>query len=436
MDYFLEQTINGLSLGCMYAFIALGYTMVYGIIKLINFAHGEFFMFGGVMGYFSLLYVPVEKLPLPGPAASLVGLLVAILVAAFSTAIFAVLCERLVYKPLRGEGRVAATVSSIYALLFVVFLWNPLAKRFSSVGAGLLLAGSLWLALSYLPRYTDRHTRGAKPGGRIAALLTALGVSLALQNGGIWIFSASPRAWPAMKTFLSWEDLEGRIQRSGTGMGAAPGEGVGEGESAGYTVPGNLYRLEAGKKRFVFYEGQELTTAMLENQRSRGAGLFGDLPLSNAWKKALVFLSLLVSGLLLYFLVVHTNLGKAMRAVSYNHDAARLMGIDTNRVITFTFFIGAFLAGIGGVLWGLRYGKIDPYMGFLPGLKAFVAAVVGGIGSIPGAILGGVALGLIETLVAAYGFSAYRDAVAFVVLIVILLVKPSGFFGSFEGEKV
>jgi branched-chain amino acid transport system permease protein len=430
MDYFLEQAVNGLSLGCMYAFIALGYTMVYGIIKLINFAHGEFFMTGAVLGYISLHTVPVETLPLPEGLAPAAGLLVAILVAAFGTAAFAVLCEKLLYKPLRGEGRIAAVAAALYGLLFVLLLWKPVSGV-SVLLATALLFGGVWALLAVLPRHTDHWSRSRMPGGRIAALLTALGLSLALQNGGVWLFSATPRAWPESKAFLTWDQIRERYAPARTAE-AEPGE-------AKAKLDANLFRIEGLDSKVVFYRGQTLGAAQmakLAELEKTERGLFIGHPFSTNVKKVMVFVALVVSGALLWVLVIHTNLGKAMRAVSYNADAARLMGINANQVIAFTFFIGAFIAGVGAVLWGVRYGKVEPYMGFLPGLKAFVAAVLGGIGSIPGAILGGVLLGLVETLVAAYGFSAFRDAVAFVILIVILLVKPSGLLGGFEGEKV
>lgn len=482
MEYFVEQAVNGLSLGCMYAFIALGYTMVYGIIKLINFAHSEFFMVGAFLGFLSLHYLPAERLPLPGDLPIYAGLVVAVLVAAFGTAIFAVLCEKLLYKPLRGEGRIAALLAAIYGVVFALFLWAPISSS-SGVLALVLLIGGCWLILTYLPKYTDRFSRARSPGGRIAALLTALGLSLALQNAAVWIFTATPRAWPEAKKFLTWPELESKYvapQAPGTqdppanpippeasptspatpagqdpnGAPAAPDASTAPAPASTAPPPAssgmeptpvlpkldaNIFHFDGTNRPIDFYKGQSIgpgQQAKLDKLKAEHDGLYQEDPFSTNTKKIMVFVALMISGALLYLLVIHTNLGKAMRAVSYNADAARLMGINANQVISFTFFIGAFLAGIGGVLWGVRYGKIEPYMGFLPGLKAFVAAVLGGIGSIPGAILGGILLGLTETLVAGYGFSAFRDAVAFVILIVILLVKPSGLLGGFEGEKV
>jgi branched-chain amino acid transport system permease protein len=168
-------------------------------------------------------------------------------------------------------------------------------------------------------------------------------------------------------------------------------------------------------------------------------GFYVDAPIAVGAKKGLIIASLLVSFGLLWLLVHKTSYGRAMRAVSYNPEAAQLMGIASGRVIAVTFFVGAFLAGFGGVIWGIRYGKVEPFMGSLAGLKAFIAAVIGGIGSLPGAVLGGILLGVLEVMIPAYlpsEYSGYKDAMAFVALIVILLVKPSGLLGRWEGQKV
>lgn len=289
----VQQLINGISLGSIYALIALGYTMVYGIIKLINFAHGDVFMIGAFVGFYSITVMEVSFFP-------------ALLLAMTTCAIFGVLIERIAYKPLRNATR-------------------------------------------------------------IAALITAIGVSLLIEYGTIYVRGAQPEAYPnsvlPSKTF----------------------------DIFGITV------------------------------NSQSILILG------------VSLALMI---ILQFIVHKTKTGKAMRAVSYDADAARLMGINVDNTISATFAIGSALAGAAGVIFGIYYVKIEPLMGIIPGLKAFVAAVLGGIGIIPGAMVGGLVLGVIEALVSAVGYSLWRDGVAFVVLILILIFKPSGLFGKNIREKV
>ena len=372
MEYFLEQLLNGLSLGCIYAFIALGYTMVYGIIKLINFAHGEFFMVGAFAGYFVLIGGGVERLGLPHPLGVVVAAGVAILIAALVSGVLAVVTERLAYRPLMGASR-------------------------------------------------------------IAALLTALGVSLLLQNLGIQAFTAEQKGFPELRRYVPAEQIE-----------ALDGETFSGSTYALFEVEASTGGLNEIRE-VLAVRGEPFEASSFEevaDRQWRGepvAGIYIEQNLSTASRKWLIIVSLAVSFGLLNLLVNHTNMGRAMRAVSYNPEAARLMGIASGRVISTTFFIGAFLAGIGGVIWGIRYGKVEPFMGFLPGLKAFIAAVLGGIGSLPGAVLGGVLLGVLEVLIPAYlpsEYTGYKDAIAFVALIVILLVKPSGLLGKWEGDKV
>jgi len=288
----VQQLINGISLGSIYALIALGYTMVYGIIKLINFAHGDIYMVGAYVAFFATTYLKLSFFP---------ALLLAMVVAA----IVGVIIERLAYRPLR-----------------------------------------------YAPR--------------IAILITAIGVSLLLEYGGILLVSPQPRTFPAI--------FQAEV----------------------YTF-GNI----------VVNSQQVLILA--------------------------VALSLMV---ILTYVVQRTKIGKAMRAVSFDTDAAKLMGIDVDRIISITFAIGSALAAAAGMLVGVYYNSIDPLMGILPGLKAFVAAVLGGIGIIPGAMVGGVLLGIIEALVSGFISSTFRDAAAFAILIIILLFKPSGLLGKNVREKV
>lgn len=289
----VQQLVNGISLGSIYALIALGYTMVYGIVKLINFAHGDVFMVGSFIGFYSITVLDLGFFP-------------ALLISMVACAIFGVLIERIAYKPLRNATR-------------------------------------------------------------IAALITAIGVSLFIEYGTIYVRGAQPEAYP---------------------------DGV---------VPIKSLELFGVK-----ISGQSL----------------------------LILGTSVILMILLQFIVHKTKIGKAMRAVSHDMDAARLMGINVNNTISATFAIGSALAGAAGVVFGVYYTKIEPLMGIIPGLKAFVAAVLGGIGIIPGAMTGGLLLGVIESLVSAAGYSLWRDGVAFVVLILILIFRPAGLFGKNIREKV
>lgn len=288
----LQQLVNGLSLGSIYALIALGYTMVYGIIKLINFAHGDIMMVGAYSGWFAITVLHLPFLP-------------ALLFSMVCCALLGVLIERIAYKPLRNASR-------------------------------------------------------------IAALITAIGVSLFLEYGGMLLVTAQVRTYPPV-------------------------------------FPETMYVVGG-----VYFK-------------------YGDIVM-------LVTSVVLMS--LLHFTVQYTKVGKAMRAVSFDQEAALLMGINTNNIISFTFAIGSALAAAAGVLMGVYFNTIDPLMGIIPGLKAFVAAVLGGIGIIPGAMVGGLMLGLVESIVSGLGASTWRDAVAFLILILVLIIKPSGLFGKNVREKV
>lgn len=292
MELFIQQLVNGLFLGSIYALMALGYTMVYGIIKLINFAHGEVYMIGGFIGYFLINQLKLGFFP-------------ALILSMIGCAILGVVIEFLAYRPLR------------------------------------------------------RSTR-------IAALITAIGVSYFLQNIMIYFFSSNTRPFPQV-------------------------------------VEMKTYHL-------------------------------GFLRITNI--QLLILAISLILMILLQLVVKKTKMGKAMRAVSVDPDAAQLMGINVDRTISFTFALGSALAAAGGMLIGLYYNSIDPMMGVVPGLKSFVAAVLGGIGIIPGAALGGFVIGLIETITTAIGFSDYKDAVVYAVLIIILLVRPAGILGKNIKEKV
>ena len=288
----LQQLVNGLILGGVYALLALGYTMVYGIIKLINFAHGDIYMIGAFMGYYLINILKFN-------------FFLSLILAMIGTAILGVVIEFLAYRPLRNSTR-------------------------------------------------------------IAALITAIGVSFLLQYGMIFFVGANTRSFPQVIK----------------------------------TVRFNL----------------------------------GPISISN--------IQLLILGISIFlmvalqFIVQKTKMGKAMRAVSVDSDAAQLMGINVNRTISFTFALGSALAGAAGVLIALYYNSLEPLMGMTPGIKSFVAAVLGGIGIIPGAALGGFVIGLLETFATALGLSDFRDAIVYAILIVILLIRPAGILGKNVKEKV
>lgn len=288
----IQQLVNGISLGSIYALIALGYTMVYGIIKLINFAHGDVFMIGAFIGFYAIAKWELGFFP-------------ALLLAMAVCAVFGVLIERIAYKRLRNATR-------------------------------------------------------------IAALITAIGVSLLIEYTTIFFRGAQPAAYP-----------------------------------------------EVVKNKILDVFGVQISSTSL-----------------------LILSVSIILMLLLQFIVHKTKIGKAMRAVSHDADAAKLMGINVDNTISATFAIGSALAGAAGVIFGVYYTKIDPLMGVIPGVKAFIAAVLGGIGIIPGAMVGGMLLGVVESIVSALGYSLWRDAAAFVILIIILIFKPSGIFGKNAREKV
>lgn len=324
---FLQFVLSGLQLGFVYAMIALGYTMVYGIVKLINFAHGDVFMVGAFVSYFAVTDFNLHMWPavvfpgIPNGISVVLGSITVILLSMLICALLAITIERVAYKPLREAPR-------------------------------------------------------------IAALITAIGVSFFMEYFGALQFVFSPRYIPYQRPF----------------------------EVVTWYVNNGIHLLESGK-----------------------APPEGSITFSNIFL-IIVATSLLVQ-LLLQFLVRRTKIGVAMRATSFDKPASRLMGIQVDSVISFTFAIGAAFAGLGGVLYAIAYPLIHAQLGILPGLKAFVAAVLGGIGSIPGALVGALIMGQAEAMTMAYISTPMRDAVAFTILIIVLLVKPTGIFGEPEKEK-
>ena len=316
---FLQQLINGVSLGAFYALIALGYTMVYGVLRFINFAHGDVFMIGAFCGY----YLTPRIMPRLGAG---------------------ILSPDGTYSinPDAGAWQIAVGVCVVMLLTMTVCT----------------VLGIVIEKLAYRP---------LRSRPKLTVLITAIGVSLLLEYGGQFVFGPDPKSFPEL---LPDSALEG--------------------------------------------------TGALTITRSQVIAVG-------------VTAFLLVA---LSFIVKRTRLGLAMRALSNNPTAAALMGVNLDTVISFTFGLGSALAGAAGILWAISNPSIDPLMGILPGIKAFVAAVLGGIGNIPGAAVGGLVIGIVETFVAGSAFSSYRDAIAFAVLIVILLFKPAGLLGKSQVEKV
>ena len=377
MHQLLEQLLIGIQIGSIYALIALGYTMVYGVLKLINFAHGDVYMIGayaglgaaGVLGTWLPGHTPLHSL-LPSPFGAILVLLTAMLLCA----LLGLIVEQAAYRPLRTRSWIVPSLVIGGASGYVAYgiALNGNRTPASAIAIGFIV----WIGIGALLRTTQKRRTVGTPS-RLTALITAIGVSLFLENFGLLpqIFSSDQRF----------------IQRSQI-----------------VTLPNRVSILGA----------------------------------SVSVQTLLIFgLSLVLMALLTY-IVTYTRIGKAVRAVSFDAEAAALMGINTNTVIAFTFALGAALAGAAGVMvTGLTGTAFTPYVGVLMGLKAFVAAVLGGIGNIPGAVVGGLVMGLAETLVVAYGPSVgipstYRDAVAFFLLIVILLVRPAGLFGRLAPEKV
>ena len=361
-----QQLLIGLQLGSIYALIALGYTMVYGVLKLINFAHGDVYMVGAYSGV-GMAWLLGSWLPslihLPPLVPSALGAVLILLGAMVLCAVLGLIIEQAAYRPLRTRAWIAPAIFLGAAAGYVAY---GIATDLNRTPVSALIIGCIvWAGLAAL-LYTTQRRRTPGPASRLTALITAIGISLFLENFGVLkqIFSPDPRFYPTL-----------------------------------VNLPSRLENL-------------------------------------------LIFGIAVVLMVVLTYIVTRTRVGKAIRAVSFDADAAALMGINTDKVIAFTFALGAALAGAAGVLvFGLQHTKFDPYVGVLYGLKAFVAAVLGGIGNIPGAVLGGIIMGLAETMVVAYGpsigvDSTYRDAVAFLLLIVILLFRPAGILGKFAPEKV
>ncbi|BAJ63323.1 MULTISPECIES: branched-chain amino acid ABC transporter permease [Anaerolinea] len=325
---FLQQVTNGLQIGFVYALIALGYTMVYGIVRLINFAHGDVFMVGAFTSFYAISRMQLHLWPrvlfpnLNPFLGDAIGTVTVVLLSMVVCALLAVTIERVAYKPLRNAPR-------------------------------------------------------------ISALITAIGVSFFLEYFGAlnFVYTANYITYRRPFDVVTWVIGNQGVQ--------------------------------------VLQRGQEVPP---------GAIIFSNISF------IIIIVSIILLVLLQYF-VKNTRTGKAMRATAYDRQTARLMGVDVDATISTTFAIGAALAGAAGVLYAIAYPQVVFWMGIIPGLKAFVAAVLGGIGSIPGAVVGALILGQAETLSAAYISTPMRDAIAFSILIIVLLVRPTGIFGEAQREK-
>lgn len=386
MTEFLNQTIHGLTLGALFALVAVGYTMVFGIIKLINFAHGEFYMAGGIGGMLLLQQCAAGRLEgLPGG----LKLFAVIVLAGAGVAGLAMLTERLAYRPIRGSGRISALLTAVGVSLLLQNL-------------GIAVFGSKQITVPEVVE-NERFPRGV--------------VSVNLDE-------LAPEQFSEREIFYKYRFryLDGSLSLDKEGN---PIENTDSLVKAGEAIdPDDLEKV-----RELENEGDLLQVYTFPAIEVRT-------------KQLIIFGSLLIATLGLYILVQKTRTGRAMRAVSHDMQAASLMGIDCNRIVLITFAAGGALAGMGGVLNGMFITTVDPMMGFMFGLKAFIAAVLGGIGNIPGALLGGLMLGLVEQYAQNYanllfpGASSYRDAITFLILIAVLLVRPRGFLGRIEGEKV
>jgi branched-chain amino acid transport system permease protein len=324
MAEFIQHIINGLATGTVYALVALGYTMVYGVLKLINFAHGDVMTVGVYVGYASAKQLQLDKEP------NFAGVVTVFFAAMLASAWLGWLIERFAYRPLREKPKLTALITAI----------------------GVSFAISYTLQIEWSPTEPPSNPVSS-------ALVSAIGI----------LPGASPRAFPAMIAPVEW--------------------------------------LVVGNRDIVVWNWQVISVV--------------------------IAIALMVA---LQWLVFRTRFGMAMRAVSFDHRTAALMGIPIDRVIALTFMLGSALAAGAGLLYAIKDTAVQPLMGVSVGLKAFVAAVIGGIGHVPGAVVGALCLGLVEEFVMGYGSSSWRDAVAFGFLIIVLLVKPAGLFGSSRAEKV
>jgi branched-chain amino acid transport system permease protein len=431
-----EQLINGLLLGAIYALIALGYTMVYGVLKLINFAHGEVYMLGGYVALFAsyaLGYTPTAT-GTPHPlletgTISLIGyVLIGIGVVGLG-ANYSIKSSTVLLKLTSGF------FLSLGLLFVLIAMFEPRALNLVVMIMASMIVCSLIGIL--IERFAYRPMRGHS---RIASLITAIGVSLLLQYGGALFLPNSPP--PPI------DEKVNPIRGIYSTFLVAPEPKIAK-EIEALKPPWEAakntyeeYKTRTGEDDFhLAAEGKPLRSAFQDADRKyqdamRRAASSG-VSLTIPYSRIVILVAVIVLMLGLTYLVLKTPAGRAMRAVSHDFDSASLMGIDVNRIVTFTFVLGSSLAGAGAMMTATFQGTpLSTFYGLLPGVKAFTAAVLGGIGNIPGAVLGGILMGVAENMVVWAGYSEHKDAVAFVILIVVLLFRPGGLLGSAKVEKV
>ncbi len=382
---FVQQVLNGLQLGFIYALIALGYTMIYGIVKLINFAHGDMFMVGAFSSFYAIGMLELHRWPvwlwpgIPAPLMTLIGTVTVVLIAMGFSAIAAVVMERFAYRPLRNKPRIAALITAIGVSFFLEY-FGALPFVYSN---------------NYIT-YPRPFEISVYSAGQISPLVLV----------SVWIvFLLCLGAF----SWLTWKARQGDVQAQ-------------------------VLRRHPLLQFGLLLGGFLAAVLTLTGIKIETGGKVWDLSASNVM--LVIMGGSIILQVILQYIVSRTRLGKAMRAAAYDKQAARLMGINVDGVITATFAIGAGLAGAAGVLYATAFKQVHHLMGIIPGLKAFVAAVVGGIGSIPGAFVGSLIMGQTEVLAAAFISTPMRDAIAFSLLIVVLLVWPQGIFGEPPAEKV
>jgi branched-chain amino acid transport system permease protein len=433
-----EQLVNGLLLGSIYALIALGYTMVYGVLKLINFAHGEVYMLGAYVALFAsylLGYTPEAAIgsdPKPVIAAGTVVIVGIVLLVIGVAMLLAGIKKPELPAAIKAVGGLFTVLG---ALFFLVAKFQPQALNL----VVMLLSSMIVCAIVgvLIERFAYRPMRNHS---RIASLITAIGVSLLLQYGGALFLPNSPPPSISEKVnpyreSLTMHIVPGPPELNKT-LKAAEGPYLSTKKAfddyIARTHESEFSLSPAGDK--LHDAAQQAASAYNDAKRKEESSGVSVTVQSNRILMLGIVIVLMVA---LTYLVMYTRAGRAMRAVSHDFDSASLMGINVNSIITFTFVIGSSLAGAGAMMIATFQGTpLTTFYGLLPGVKAFVAAVLGGIGNIPGAVLGGILMGLAETLVVWAGYSDYKDAIAFIILIVVLLFKPGGLLGSAKVEKV